>query len=246
MLASGAPLNKPRDGTLDGKGNLIIADGIAGLMRVNLTTGAVTVIAPSGPPYQPRDVFVEESGSYVVIDWPDGIHPEVGPALYRVTPAGQVSIIAKGSPMVGPHGLDRDAQGNWIVSDVKGGEVIRITPQGQQTVVLTRPTGGFGMGSDVVVDRDGTYVVGDATGALLRVTPGGQVSTIHRGAPFSSLDPTGQIGGPRSVKLASNGDYIVLDARSATVLRVTRSGQISTVLKDTTLCEPAGVILLGS
>lgn len=86
-----------------------------------------------------------------------------------------------------------------------------------------------------MVDRDGSYVVADAGGALWRLTPAGQLSAIHRGTPFSTFtgpaNQTDLITGPRSVAISSAGNYVVMDPASSTIFQVTRSGDVFTMLQ---------------
>ena len=70
VVAQGLPLKKPRGSILDSQGNYIIADGQAGLLKLNVTTKVVTSIAKA-PPYQPRDVAIDAQGNFIVVDWPE-------------------------------------------------------------------------------------------------------------------------------------------------------------------------------
>ena len=75
----------------------------AGLMRVSLSTGAVSLIA-YGPPYSPRDVAIDASGDYIAVEQPTGSGAQaVGlAAVYRVTPGGQVTVVAPGRSVQRP------------------------------------------------------------------------------------------------------------------------------------------------
>ncbi|HEY3118436.1 MAG TPA: hypothetical protein VGK54_16965, partial [Chloroflexota bacterium] len=253
-IAQGGILRKPRGNLVLDDATLVVADGWAGLVRVDLTNGSAVGIA-EGPPWSPRDVVQDSDGSFIVVDWPEvsatqyqflmsqpaggtssvgstggqpqgsqtsprtgagpgptppgtpGARPQPGsapgpstsgpagpPAVYRVSASGQVTVISQGGKLVNPHGVALDADGNIIVSDGATG-VIRVKPDGQQTVVASAGTGApVGAGVDVRVDADGSYVVADgARGALVRVSPDGTARLIYRGAPFS------QPHGPRGV-----------------------------------------------
>ena len=246
-LAQGGLLEKPRGMVLDGQGNLIVADGLAGLMRVSLSTGAVSLIA-YGPPYSPRDVAIDASGDYIAVEQPTGSGAQaVGlAAVYRVTPGGQVTVVAQGAPFNDPHGLALDAQGNYIVSDGSAG-IFRVTAQGAVTQVVAAgpPPAAIGSGVDVAVDAAGNYIVADAgRGALHRVTPAGTVTLIHQAPPFSVVSVPGESArGPRGVVVDENGDYVVVDWNARAVFRVRPNGQVSTTYQGGPLCGPADLTL---
>jgi hypothetical protein len=246
VLAQGGLLRKPRGMTLDGAGNLIVADGLAGLLRVSLSDGSVSPIAYD-PPVSPRDVAIDANGDYIVVNWPiegPGIPPNPA-AVYRITAAGEVTVIAQGVPLRNPHGLAIDGQGNFIVSDGTGG-IIRVTPHGEMTLVVAGggPTTPIGSGADVRVDAAGDYIVADSIrGVLHRVTPQGAVAQIHRGPPFSTGGPGSPAFGPRGVVIDDNGDYVLVDQRAPAVFRVTPDGRVSTVFQGGPLCGPADLVL---
>lgn len=243
-LAQGEPLKKPRGMLLDGVGNLIVADALAGLLRVRLSNGQTTVIA-YGPPWSPRDVARDAEGSWIVVEQPTtgGQVPVGEPALYRITPDGQVSVVARGAPLQRPHGLVLDRDGSYIVADNSAG-LLRVTPQGQVSVIAAAAQGtAFASGVDVALDASGNYIVADgARSALLRVTRAGAVGVIHQGAPFSPPTPQGARG-PRGVVTDDNGDFLVVDYAARAVFRVTPGGGVSTTYQGGPLCAPADLVL---
>jgi len=239
VVAQGGLLQKPRGGVFDAAGQFIVADGFVGLLKVDPGTGAVTLIA-AGPPYNPRDVKIDAQGNYIVVDWPSGQNARLGPpAVYRITPEGDVSIIAQGSPLLGPHGLAIDGGGNYIIGDPQAG-VIRITPAGQMTMVVpSSPNGELNKSADVAVDALGNYIVVDKSkGKLLRVSPEGIVTIIHGGPPFTNAD-SGTANGPRGVLVDDAGNYILVDEGARAIFQVTPEGQASTIFQGDPLCGPA-------
>jgi sugar lactone lactonase YvrE len=244
VLAQGLPLKKPRGMLFDGAGDLIVADGWGGLIRVDPQDGSASVIA-FGPPFSPRDVAIDQNGNFVVVEQSRALPTgSLGsPAVYRVTPEGEVTVVALGPPLVEPHGLVLDRHGNYIVGDTGAG-VIRVTPQGEMTVVApSGPGTRIGAAVDVTLDAEGNYIVADGPrGALLRVTPSGGVTVIRRGPPFSAGIETG-LPGPRGVVIDGNGDYVLVDEGSRTVFRVTPNGQVSTVFQGGSLCGPTDLLL---
>ncbi len=244
VVAQGVPLEKPRGSVIDAEGALIVADGRAGLLEVDPESGVAVLIA-QGPPFSPRDVTIDGDGLYVVVDWPDPlVFPGESPALWSVTPAGETSLIAAGSPLRGPHGLDQDEAGDFIVADSLAG-IIRVTLDGQMTLVLdSNSSAELERASDVRVNAAGNYVVADLHEAVVEVTPDGVPSDLYRGPPLSPYDPAQRIGGPRGVVIDSSGDYILVDEASRAVLRISEAGEIDEIFSGDPLCLPADLTLV--
>ena len=241
VVAQGNPLQKPRGGVVDADGKYIVADGLVGLMKVDLETGAVSQIA-AGPPFNPRDVKIDARGDYIVADWPNEQNAQFGPpAVYRVSPSGEATVIAQGSPLSGPHSLAIDLDGNYIVGDSLAG-VIRVSPQGEMTVVVAAgPTGRVTATADVAVEASGNYIVVDkGRGNLLRVTPAGQVSIIHGGSPFTR-ETSDTPGGPRGVVVDGEGNYILVDEGAIAIFHVTPGGIVTAIFEGPPFCGPADV-----
>ncbi|HEY3116896.1 MAG TPA: hypothetical protein VGK54_09155 [Chloroflexota bacterium] len=287
VLAQGGLLKKPRGTAVQDQNTLIVADGQAGLLKLDLRTGTVTRIA-FGPPWQPREVAIDSDGTYIVADWPDasadtlraangmtstsssgtrtGPQPTAAPgtvgrlgaqgeasaaagppAIYRVTPAGKVTLIASGAPLKKPHGMSLDAFGNILVTDggFDGNGPVRVTPDGQMTL-LRRYGPGFLQGAALRVDGEGNYIVAENTGAVLKLTPDGDLTTHYRGDPFSPhpfQNNPNILGGPRGLDIDSNGDYIVLDQTQGALYRLTPGGDISQIYQGSILCHPAGLMI---
>ncbi|MBI3968177.1 MAG: hypothetical protein HY329_21275 [Chloroflexi bacterium] len=249
-LLQGSPFVKPRGFTIDRQGQMIVADGQAGIIR-SVPGGSATVVAGGlnrGRPFQPRDVLVDADGSYVAVDWPalpsdpNGTDPSKPAQVVRVSPSGSVTTIAAGAPLAKPHGIDRDAAGNYIVAD-HSGTLIRVTPQGQMSVVAS----GFLNPTDVRVEAVGTYIVTDLAlvqgtlGAIYRVTSTGTVTTLARGGPGQVVQR------PRGVVL-DGLDLVVNDygtqPGTGKVYRLdAATGQVKSVIKQgSPFCRPADIL----
>ncbi len=110
-------------------------------------------------------------GDFVVTD-------EGADALFGVTPGGVVTVVASGSPFVGPVGVAVDSGGDFIVADFDAGELFRVTPAGLVATIAS----GLGLISGVAIDGSGNFItVSCGLGAVLRITPGGVVTTIASG-----------------------------------------------------------------
>jgi hypothetical protein len=146
-------------------------------------------------------------GDFVVTDF-------ASDTVFRVTPAGAVSVLHAGAPLLGPSGIAVTQQREVLVADFSSNTLFRIPPGGSIVPVVVGLQGPL----RVAVDRNGDYLVSERnTASLTRVTPGGAVSTIHAGPPFV------RIGG---IAVDGSGDYLVADEGALALFRVPRAGGV--------------------
>ncbi|HUY86628.1 MAG TPA: PKD domain-containing protein [Acidimicrobiales bacterium] len=271
-IESGLPLVQPRGLNFapngSSTGNLMIADASdgEGLFTMNGSKGTPTKVA-YGPPYSPRDEITDSNGNYIVVDWPTingvpvesqfGFKPTGGAttpvvsgataaAVLKITPAGQVSTVFSGLPLIAPHGITMDSQGNYIVADVGAG-LIKITPSGQASVIAAAGSNGIISTQDVAIDSSGNYIAADGNGGnLWKVTPAGAVSAVHQGAPFTKLafGSGNQNVGPRGVVVMNDGSYDVIDQGADALFNITPSGAVTTLSQGGLLCDPADLVVV--
>lgn len=98
--------------------------------------------------------------------------------LVRITPAGAVEHIAA-SP-VNPTGLALHPDGFLLISSRYDGRVYRLLPTGDAQVVAED----LGIATGLCFDLSGILYVGDRTGTVYRLPPGGEAE------PFASLPPS--------------------------------------------------------
>jgi hypothetical protein len=133
-------------------GSLLVADGTAGIKRVNPTNGTVSVVASGGSLILPEGVAVSTNGDIYVAD----LSAFAGQAsrIVRLNPiTGAQTVVSLGDKLVAPVGIALDNNGTIIVSDAAtfGGapfdSVLQVDPiTGIQTVISTNrllamPTG---------------------------------------------------------------------------------------------------------
>ncbi len=155
------------------------------------------------------------------------------------------------------NGLAYGKDGSLFIADKVSQVIWKVAPSGAVTALAGHP-GGFGhddgigaaasfrmsQDSRLLLDRDGSLIVGDSCNGLLRrVTMDGQVSTVagrlgqYCGSlvsggsnPALSIDGRGAaatFAGIYGVALDNNGDYLVGDFNA--LRRVTRDGRVSTI-----------------
>jgi hypothetical protein len=111
-------------------------------------TGTVTAIPLSGTPLPAAfsgagGIAFDTSGNYLVCDYDNG-------AIYKITPAGVLSVFASGGVLSRPLPIIRDpGSGNFIVADYGSHVLLSIGPSGSpvQTLASGGPLGQtFGLG----------------------------------------------------------------------------------------------------
>lgn len=199
-IAQPNDISSPRGLRSEKGGSVIFADiGKPAIMRMNPDGKITTLVA--GSLSGPRDVAVDAHGNFVIANF-ESFDNTKKMAVYRYDRSSkELKAVYQGKPLVWPHGIDVEQNGNYVIADVAG-SVFRVTPSGQITTVAA---GGPIIGpTDIKVQADGTYVVSDnqrgtnphnpiptpnVVTKLYRITPDGQITTIYQqpGAAFRAV-----------------------------------------------------------
>jgi hypothetical protein len=152
--------------------------------------------------------------------------------VFRVDVAGNVQTLHSGAPLAGPAGITVARNRDVLVADFNTNSLLRIDAQ---TGAITTVASALGGPLRVVEMADGDFAVTSNSGrSVLRVTPGGAVSTLASGAPLNR---------PFGVSLDMNGDLLVADDLGRAVHRVTPAGAVSPIASGGALRLPQGVAL---
>lgn len=227
-LAGAAELVHPSSIAVDEKGNIYIADPEAcTILRLDAGQGALAIVAqgechPRTPLYSLTAVAAAQSGAVAFSD--------TGTSnVYRITAGKAIPSAAPDSKSLFgiPAGLAFDTAGNLIVADLGVNAVLRVS--GDQVVTLVSVEAPSG----VCVDKAGGIVVVSASKRrLVRVGPGGKVTTIAEGPPFEF---------PLAVTAAGDGSYVIADGYAAAIFKVSPDGRVSVLAKGGLLKYPSGV-----
>lgn len=249
---SAARFNLPAGLTVDGSGNIYVADTFNHTIRKVTSAGAATTVAGlagtsgntdgngSNASFNyPSDVTVDGAGNLYVADTNNF-------TIRKITPAGAVTTVAglagtsgisdgsgSAARFSSPEGVTVDGSGNLYVADTDNHTIRKITPAGVVTTMagLAGTSGGgdgagsvaqFQYPSDLAVDNAGTLYVADTDNHTIRkVTPAGLVGTVAGLAGSSgSTDGVGNAARlfyPTGVAIDGSGNVYVADTNNHTI-----------------------------
>jgi sugar lactone lactonase YvrE len=232
-----AKFKSPRGVSIDGAGNVYVADtGNAQIRKI--TTGGVVTMFGTTLFTSLRSVAVDSAGNVYVAE--TGMH-----RIRKVTPAGVVTTLA-GDGTAGyadgtgtavkfnyPYGVAVDSVGNVYVADFYNFRIRKVTPAGVVTTLAGSSSGyadGTGTAaqfrgpSGVAVDSAGTLYVTD-NNRIRKVTSAGVVTTLAGSTTGSSyVDGTGtaaQFCVPSGVAVDSAGNVYVADTNNHRIRKIT-------------------------
>jgi len=214
------------------------------LIRVHLSEGR----QPEDDRYRVSEIADISPGppAGVMLYGPDYVVVEnITASLLRVTREGKVSVITDGLGY--PDEFVRYGK-DFIVSDVGGEEdtqvgnprLLRVTPEGQLTIIASEGLGGPGA---LQILGNNMWVTDFILGRLLKVTFDGEVSVIAEG-----------LGQPLGIKYDGQ-DFIIADfAFGSTdegkdkgrLLRISKTGEVTVIAEGKSVGNPAGITLMGS
>jgi mucin-19 len=196
-----ATFNGPSGITIDGAGNLFVADYGNNLIRQINPAGKVTTFAGSGV-----GSLINATGINATFRNPQGVAVDLQGNVY-VADAGN-SVIR----MITPGGVVTTFAGSGLTGASNG-------PAGQAS--FNRPAG-------VTVDIGGNVFVADAANNLIRkITPAGVVTTLAGSGALGSANGIGaaaSFNNPQGVAVDQNGNVYVGDKGNNLVRKITATG----------------------
>ena len=251
-----AQLEGPTGVSVDGAGNLLIADRGNHRVRNVAPGGSITTFAAQlGATADPYAVLADGRGGVLVSDVGAG-------RVQRITARGEVVVLAgdggigfsgDGGPardarLVFPQGLAVDRHGNVYVADANENRVRRIdAATGTITTVAGDGRSGFagdgGPAKDallhgpaaVAVDATGSLLISDTWNHRVRKVADGVITTLAG----NGLEGSGGDGGPATaaqlmrpggIGVDSAGSLYIVDSGNGSLRRVDAAGQITTLV----------------
>lgn len=159
-------------------------------------------------------VTIDSAGNLYVADI-GNIPSRNGRVVYRISPDGVVSTFAEGDALHGPSGNAIDSKGNLYQANFSGGEIVKISPEGEvSTVIQQGLRGPIGIAIDAI---DNLYVA-DCSGQSIRlVSPDGGSSLIATGSPLNC---------PNGITIDGQGHLYIANFGDGWVLKVTADGRV--------------------
>ncbi len=177
-------LSGPMGTAKDSKGNLYVNNDN------NTVRGQVLRISRTGE----REVITSIDGwpSSMTIDHDDNLYISnyTAPTVHKITPNGEVTILAEDSRLLGGVGIDLDSKGNVIVANFYTADIYRINKNGEVSLIANIPDiviQNFGIGYITVVN-DVIYATGIAVNYLYKVSMDGTVETIAGNGEAAQVD----------------------------------------------------------
>lgn|GEM_PF-1659653 len=239
----------PRGMSLDGSGNIYVADCYNSSIRKITPAGVVTTLA-GGPGYpdtgsndgigraarfdEPSSVVVNSTGILYVADTYNHTVRKIAPGAVVTTLAGlaghpgNVDGVGSEARFNEPYGIAVDLADNiYVTSD---NTIRKITPDG----VVSTVAGAGGRG--LAVDHAGNYYT-DGGNLVLKITPAGIVTTLAGGAPWNFDDFLGLNGTGAAARFWHNegltvdadGNVYVADGGDDSIRKVTPAGVVTAV-----------------
>jgi sugar lactone lactonase YvrE len=261
-------LNFPEGVTIDGSGNVVVADtGNYAARRFHVGGNINTFGQVLGTPY---GVTADQAGNFYVTDEESG-YPTENPHVLKIEPDGTTSIIAgtgtdgyggDGGPAGGagisyPQGIAVDAAGDIYFADTGNFVVRKIDTHGNiQTYAGNgNPefSGDGGMATkagmapeDVALDRTGDLFVADpANNRIRKITPDGTITTVAGNGTLGYTGDGGsataaELSAPTGIAVDQGGNLYIADEGNHLVRRVTAQGLITTIAGNGTMTPASG------
>ncbi|MEM7049201.1 MAG: SMP-30/gluconolactonase/LRE family protein [Acidobacteriota bacterium] len=159
-----------------------------------------------------RDGFVYSADFGAILGDPK----TAGTRLFRIAPDGETSVFARGFD--GASGVALGADGSFYQSNIRGGFISRVAPDGQVTTFVKEGVSGP---VGVVVDDQGVLWIANCGGnSIQKITADGSSSRFVESPLFKC---------PNGITLDPRGNLYVANFYSGDVIKITPGGE-ATVL----------------
>lgn len=161
-------------------------------------------------------VSTDSQGNIYVADFGKilGDQATMGTQVFKITPEGESTVFAEG--FEGASGNEFDSEGNLFQSNIRGGFISKITPDGEVSVFaaegLEGPVG-------IVIDNaDTLYVANCSANSIQKITKAGE-STQFVESPLLNC--------PNGLTLDESGNLYAANFNNGDVIKIDSSGHAS-------------------
>lgn len=257
-----ALFNGPRGISIDGAGNLYVADQFNNAIRKISASVAVTTLAGTGSAglvngpsataqfNQPTGVITDVHGNAYVADYGNNVVRKISTTGLVTTFAGSVKGFTDGfgslTKFNNPLGIGIDTSGNIYVADAANNRVRKITSGGSVTTFAgsgiadlindTANYAAFRRPIATAVDLSGNIYVADIDNNCIRkITPTWAVTTLAGGAKgyMDGVGGAAQFNQPNGVAVDRYGNVFVADAGNNRIRKISPAGVVTTVAGST-------------
>ncbi len=220
---------------LDTSGDVVVS---AGAIRSVSPDGTVTTLAgANGVGYRdgPREeaqfrgvrgIALASDGSIYVADYGND-------RIRTISPDGDVTTLALPGPfeIVRPEALAFDGDGNLLIAQSFPGRLFRLSASGEVSTLIGDEEALQFIHGIAVSDEGDAYVTArrNELATIVRVTPGGDVSTVFQGA--QAIHGGIFTRGIRGMAVAGDGTLYVVDSNQDRVVRVSPDGTVAIVVE---------------
>jgi SMP-30/Gluconolactonase/LRE-like region len=186
-IAGGAnevTLNAPKGMAI--VGNTLYVTDLDTVRKFDLTTGKTIGEIPIEGTSFLNDLAAGPDGTVYVSDTglvadEKGIGPSGTDAVYKISPADKVSLIAKGKELTLPNGLEVLANGKLLVVTFGSSEIYTLDADGKRGDLQKMPAGSL---DGVITLSDGRLVISSwETNSLYTLSPDGKVDVLAKDLP---------------------------------------------------------------
>ena len=251
LAATGANFQSPIGVTLDGSGNLYVADTSANtVLQLPPGGSTATSLFPTGTLSAPSDLAIDGAGNLYVADTANN-------RILELPPSGAASILISSSPLIAgsalnsPRSLASDSSGNLYILDSGNHRVLELSATGSPRLYLTDAAFSPALTSidSIAIDDSGNLYLADASANQIAAYSASGAATIFLSST-ASIDGQ-RLSGPNHLSIDAVGNLYVSDSGNHRILQITPSGAASDLLSSSTqiaslsLNNPGGIALDG-
>jgi sugar lactone lactonase YvrE len=238
--------------TVDGSGNVYVADDGNNSIRKVTSQGVVTTLFPPAQFSRPSGTAVDGFGNIYVADTANDTIRKITPGKVVVTFAGTAGVVGSADGISAaarfhsPQGVALDGSGNVYVADSGNDTIRKITPSGVVTTLagaagvigstdaVTATAARFNNPTGVALDGSSNIFVADSGNDTIReITTAGVVSTFAGTAGASgstnNTGPAARFNLPTGVAVDTNYNVYVADAGNELIRKITSAGVVTTL-----------------
>lgn len=239
-----AQFYSPQGLTVDGQGNVYVADFGNNAIRKITPDGVVTTLAGGNGAgyangngsaakfYNPSGLAVDAQGNIYVADKGNNVIRKVTAAgvtttFAGVTTPGYVNAISTIAEFNNPTGVVLDGSGNLYVTDLGNSAVRKIAPNGDVSSVVGNPTATpdlLNQPQSIAIDKSGNLFISDQTGRILEISNNILYSIAGLASVADYSDGSGSaalFNSPQGLATDAQGNIYVADYNNNIIRKLT-------------------------